>query len=126
MRPLIYLASPYSHRLSAVRELRFRAVEHAAAAMMAKGHAVFSPIVHCHKLAVRHVQPTDAQHWWEYNQVFLTKADELVVLELPGWEASHGVKMEIDFMQGRSRPVIYLSPSDFGMPDVLETLAKLA
>ena len=55
---MIYLACPYSHDDSSVREHRFHAACRAAAQLIRAGHVVFCPVVHSHPLA-----EVDADHW---------------------------------------------------------------
>ena len=47
---IIYLAAPYSHPDPGVRERRFRAINRAAAALIAEGRIVFSPISMSHPI----------------------------------------------------------------------------
>jgi len=47
-KPLIYLASPYSHPDPSVRQERYEAACKATAAMMRQGYHVYSPIAATH------------------------------------------------------------------------------
>ena len=106
---MIYLASPYSHPDPAVRQGRFCAACQAAAGLMRVGHAVFSPIAHCHPL-VEFGLPTDWEFWQRCDIEHLKRCDEVVVLTLDGWEASAGVQAEIRIATELGRPVSYLEP----------------
>lgn len=52
MKPLIYIAVPYSHKEESVRLARFESVNRAACFLMNKGYHVFSPISHTHPIAL--------------------------------------------------------------------------
>ena len=93
----VYLASPYSHPNPLVREARYRIARDAVAHLLIRKIWVYSPIVHCHDLTKEYSLPFDATHWREYNEAMLREADELVVLNIPGWRESVGVAAEIAF-----------------------------
>jgi len=96
---MIYLASPYSHPEALVMNERFRAAAAATAHWICEGHAIYSPIVHCHELARRFQMPTDFSFWTDYNLAMLNRALELWVLKLPGWERSQGIAGEMTFAE---------------------------
>jgi nucleoside 2-deoxyribosyltransferase len=108
---MIYLASPYSHPDPRVREHRFRAACQAAASMPCDGSIVFSPIVHSHPL-VAFGLPTAWSAWERIDRAYLERCDEVVVLMLDGWEASVGVRAEIDIARALGKPVRFLAPAD--------------
>ena len=108
---MMYLASPYSHPESKIREQRFQAVCAAAAQLMRAGHTVFAPIVHGHPL-VGHGLPTDWPVWERFDREHLRRCDELVVLMLDGWRTSVGVAAEIRIAEELGKSVRYLAPAD--------------
>lgn len=91
---IIYLGCPYTHPSPAVREDRFEKVCAVTVRLMRLGHHIFSPIVHCHPLAVRGSLPTDISWWEEYDRKFLSISGEFWILTLDGWEDSEGLKIE--------------------------------
>lgn len=91
----IYLISPYSHSDESVREERYDAAVDATAALIKRGNIVFSPIVHCHPLALKHSLPKDHVYWKKYDQAFIEWADVGYVLRIPGWKGSLGVMSDI-------------------------------
>jgi nucleoside 2-deoxyribosyltransferase len=107
MNHLVYLASPYSHPVTAVRQQRFEAACRAAAALIRHGHIVFSPIVHSHSMA-RHGLPLDWNFWERHDRRFLAACDELWVLPLDGWQHSRGVQAEIDIALALGKPVHFV------------------
>lgn len=105
---MIYLATPYSHPDPAVQKDRFHKVTIVAARLMEAGNHVFSPITHCHPIAVVGQLPTDWKYWEEYDTKILSICTELMVLRLPGWEDSTGVANEITIAQTLNIPVSYI------------------
>lgn len=94
---MIYLASPYTDNKVSVRRARYNAALDCTAELMKRNIPIFSPIVHCHEIARRHVLPKDHAFWWKYNQHFLRQSDQLLLLIIDGWQESKGVRQEIEF-----------------------------
>ena len=118
---LIYLASPFAHPSAAVREARLEAVRHICGRMIDEGRIVLSPLVYAGELAQRgHHAP---QGWYAWDLQFLARADELVVLQLPGWEHSNGVLVEIAAAQARNIPIRLMPLEEAELPEeILEGL----
>lgn len=108
VRSLVYLASPFSHAKPRVRLWRYHAVCRAAAALIARGIAVYSPIAHSYGMAV-YTQRTDWAFWEPLDLEMLRRCDELWVLTLPGWCDSVGVSAERAFADAHQKPIRYLS-----------------
>jgi len=107
MPDLTYLASPYSHPDSAIREGRFRRVCEYAAKLMARGWFVFSPIAHTHPMAVYGELPPGFDFWEAYDVAMIARCQELHVLTLDGWKESRGVTREIEIAETAGIPVTY-------------------
>ena len=107
----LYLVSPYSHEDEKVREERYDAAVDATTALIKKDYIVYSPIVHCHPLALKHSLPTDHKYWKEYNQAFIEWTDVGYVLRIPGWRESLGVLADIAALCRLGKPV-FNSDSD--------------
>lgn len=120
---MIYLASPYSHPDSAVREMRFRDACRAAAKLMRQGHAVFSPIAHSHCICAYGL-PTDWRFWEPFDRLQIERCSEVVVLTLDGWEASQGVRAEILIATELGKPVRYLQPDWSSAPNQVARQAE--
>ena len=105
---MIYLASPYSHPEPLVREARFDAACRATADLIHAGRAVFSPIVHGHPL-VRFGLPTDWSFWERFDEEYLRRCDEVVVLQINGWRESESVRAEIEFAAALGKRVEFLA-----------------
>lgn len=111
LHKLIYLASPYTDKsLGAleVQETRYQEVMRIAAALMNRGDYIYSPIIHCHPMAVKYGLPTDWHYWKNYLHVILPKCDELWVAMMDGFLQSTGVNAEITLAKKWQIPVKYL------------------
>ncbi len=122
---LIYLASPYSHDESRVRDARFIAVCRAAAALMREGYLIFSPIAHAHPIA-QHGLPLGWEFWRDFDEQFLTVCSAMLLLELPGWERSTGVAAEEAIMVTAGKPVFHLPAMVYVAADELAILKEIS
>lgn len=113
---MIYVASPYSHELSSVQQIRYIHVLDFCAYLLKNRFWCYSPIIHCHKLANTHSLPTDFEFWKDYAFHMLKCSSGLFVLAIDGWKESKGVTYEIDFAKQIGISVVYwyeLSPSSY-------------
>jgi len=101
----IYLAVPYSHSDSKIRESRFIASCIAAGHLINQGHFVYSPITHCHPIAVRCDLPKDFDFWRDYDLSMIDWADEICILPLDGWEESKGIRGEKEYASKQGKRV---------------------
>lgn len=106
----IYIASPYSSPFPEVRQERYEAVRDYTADLLINRLWCYSPIVHCHELALSRGLPTDAQFWNEYNYAMISKAEGLFVFMLEGWQKSKGVLAEAEMAKELSIPVTFIEP----------------
>ena len=112
---LIYLASPYAHPSAEVREARLEAARYVCGRMVDQGRIVMSPLVYLGELAQKGVHPP--QGWYAFDLQLLARCDELVVLQLPGWEDSKGVLVEIAGAQTKGMPVRLMSLEEAELPE---------
>jgi len=111
----IYLGAPYSHSNPLWMKLRFELINLAALQLIEDGFIVFSPISHSHPIAAARANPEIIQNyrvWLEQDEHFMEWADLLVVLELPGWRDSKGLRFERDWFEKRNKPVEYCHLND--------------
>jgi hypothetical protein len=108
---MIYLASPYSHPDPLVRQARFDAACLAVSRLIHAGQSVFSPIVHGHP-QVRFGLPTEWAFWQRFDQEYLRRCDEVLVLQIEGWRESVGVRAEIALASALGKRVEYLEPKN--------------
>ncbi len=105
--PLIYLAAPYSDSNPAVTQTRMDAVTYELADLASKGLVAFSPLL-MHFCFDRGVElPSDYGFWRNYCLTILEKSDQLIVLQLPGWMESLGIRDEISFAKDIDIPISY-------------------
>jgi len=105
----IYLASPYTHEDKEVMISRYEEALQVSARLLKENYLVFSPIVHCHPIAIAHGLPRDYEFWQAYSDSFLLRwAEAIVVLLLPGALNSKGVQAEIVLAEGTGLPVYYI------------------
>jgi hypothetical protein len=110
IKPLIYLASPYSHEIDEVREENFRKVSQIAANLTAEGYVVVSPITYGHTLLQFKEMPSDWPFWASFCFSLLVKADKLLVCDnLEGWDKSKGVEEEMSFAKDHGIKIEFLT-----------------
>ena len=112
---LIYLASPYAHPSANVREARLEAARHVCGKMVNEGRMVMSPLVYLGELAAKGIHPP--QGWYAYDLQLLARCDELLLLQLPGWEDSRGVMVEIAGAQTKGMPIRLMSLEEAALPE---------
>lgn len=109
--PLIYLASPYTHKNKSIMAKRFIDISNIAAKLTNKGLFIFSPISMNHPWKEYSDEPLG--YTWEFWQTFdtklLDKCDEILVAMMPGWKESIGVQAEIKIARQLGKPVKYLN-----------------
>lgn len=92
---MIYLASPYSHPMGAMRHLRAETAAWAASWLMTHLDAmVYSPIAHGHALHQQRRLPETWEFWRERSLDMVGRATHLHILAIPGWDQSIGVAEE--------------------------------
>jgi len=93
---LIYLAAPYSSPHADIREARVAEASRVAAALMMRGHVVFSPITHGHQVAdyLHKNFLLNHEFWMGQCLPMLEACDWLVICPLDGWRESCGVEVE--------------------------------
>lgn len=104
IKPIIYLATPYSHECEKVMQLRADMVSEYSARQTKLGYVVFSPITHSHELA-KYGTPTSWAFWSQIDYVFLQHCDYFVRLWVPGVKTSVGVNGEIALCEELGIPI---------------------
>jgi hypothetical protein len=106
----VYLATPYrAHPLGLVRSF----VESCdlAGRMILKGARVYSPIAHCHSVAIHAcIDAYDDDIWLPQFNLMMKKCDTLVVALMDGWTVSKGVKHEMDFFRNEMKTIYFIDP----------------
>ncbi|KKL45096.1 hypothetical protein LCGC14_2359110 [marine sediment metagenome] len=107
---MIYLASPYSNLHPEWRQALYERACEATIGLMKRKKVVFSPIVHCHPLAVLGGFGTDFKQWGKFCLRILKASDVMYILMLTDWEKSVGIAKEYLFCLEHSIPVKFLHP----------------
>ncbi len=98
-KSLAYLASPYS-KYPAGAEQAFIDVCAIAGQLIQAGAAIYSPIAHSHSIAVHTgMRLHDYELWIPLDKIMLDRCDVLIVANMPGWEQSAGIKIEVDYFE---------------------------
>lgn len=114
---MIYLACPYSHSDPAVREARFQAACRAVADLLLAGKVVFAPVVYGHPLVAMGV-PGDWSVWSGLDRAMIERCEEVLVLALPGWDTSAGIRQEVLFARSLGKLVTFVVPQSKPDPGV--------
>ena len=105
----IFLASPYTHQDEEVMTFRYKEALKASARLINEGYIVFSPIVHCHPIAIRYNLPRDYSFWQDYSNSFILYWAELFnILCLDNWKSSVGIKDESALAREVELPVSFI------------------
>lgn len=105
----VYLGSPYSLYRGGHEEAA-RIVASYAAALMACGMRVYSPIAHGHFATTNGKLPLSWEFWKDQCQPMIDAASSLIVLTMDGWRESVGLTYEIEEFSRAGKPIVYVSP----------------
>jgi hypothetical protein len=114
---LTYLACPYTHADSKIRIQRFEASAHAAAYLIHRGMFVYSPITMTHPIDLvmnEEGETMGSDYWCDFDEAFMGVCREMIILTLPGWRDSNGIKREIAYFNTVGRPIRYMSANEEG------------
>ena len=103
-QPIEYVASPYWHPDKEVRRARVQAALAGTLMLIERQVTAFSPVVYS---AGIQEQGGFSLHegWYSFDLHCLAAAGGLTLLEIPGWEESRGILIELGFANGRGMPV---------------------
>ena len=105
---LTYLAAPYRHPSKQVRDARMEAVGRVAAGLTDIDRRVFCPLLYAQALIDHGFGHKDDRWWYDYDVGWLPCCEELVVLKLPGWADSEGVRIEVEVAESLDIRITYL------------------
>ena len=106
---IVYLAAPYTHSDPTVREARYESACRAAAELTRQGKTLIAPTVFGHHVC-RYGLPIHWNFWQHRDLQLLGLCDEVVVLEIEGWQRSIGVQAEIVAARAMGKPVTFMDP----------------
>lgn len=103
-----YVATPYS-KYPEGREQAYIDACKAASYLIKSGLRVFCPIAHSHAISEHGgVDPNSHEIWLGQDLAFWHSAHGMIVAQMPSWEISHGVNVEIAWFTSHRRPIYYL------------------
>lgn len=100
------MAGPYSD----APEIRYERHLEAAYYLTRASITIYSPIIHWHPLSVFYELPNDAHFWQTHDFTMIDASNGMILLHLPNWRQSKGVKGEILHCQMKGLPVWGLEP----------------
>lgn len=112
---LIYVGTPYS-KYPGGPDVAYIDACRLSAQLLTEGLNVYSPIAHCHGIAVHGgIDPMDLSIWLAFDAAMMAKADAMIVAMMTGWETSTGIRHEIQAFVEAGKPVYFLDPADLGV-----------
>jgi len=104
-----YLATPYAKYHEGINAA-FEAASRVAARLIADDVAVFCPIAHAHPIsAYGNLSYTSHELWLPLDKRMMHGAHGLIVVRMPGWDESVGVRWEIEEFSKAYKPIMHLS-----------------
>lgn len=117
-----YLASPYSKYPEGHEAAAFAASREAGLLLNA-GILTMSPITHSHPIFKNgHVNGGDFKTWQRLDEALVAASAGVIVCKLDTWDASEGVRSEIDYCRSLGKPVIFMEPGE--IPSLPEVVAQ--
>jgi nucleoside 2-deoxyribosyltransferase len=102
-----YLATPYTLYKDGITAAYQMAAKESSLYVKEK-IPVFSPIVHCHPIAIYgDIDPLDVDLWVQAQIPMLDSALGLIVVMADGWTKSKGTAFEIEYMTRRGKTIWY-------------------
>jgi len=108
-----YMASPYTAPTPDLMDKRFDEAMRAAAWLLKRNIWVYSPIVHCHQMAIRYSLPKDHVYWKSYDTAMLLSSSGMLILTIEGWDKSSGIRDEQEVAEHYRYQIQHLRP--FGL-----------
>ncbi len=112
---MMYVGTPYSLYEDGLENAFVEAAK-VTAELLRRGIPVFSPITHSHPIArYGNIDPLDHKIWLALDEHMMRAADALLVIKMPGWEESYGIKHEVAFFEAAHKMIYYYSWPDLRM-----------
>lgn len=110
-KPLVYVASPYSHHEESIRNQRYDEVTKVVAKLCDLDVFTIPPITFNVPLAPYIAsKDTTWEYWKEYDKRLIDACDELWIVMIPGWQDSIGVRAESKYAMSKNMTIRLLSP----------------
>lgn len=103
-----YLATPYS-KYPLGLEMAFQHACIAAAELVNRGVRLYCPIAHTHPIAeYGEIEPRNHEIWLPLDKPLMDAARGLIVVKMPSWHESYGIKVETKTFREADKQVHYL------------------
>jgi len=113
----VYLATPYSKFEAGLHMAHIEACR-LVARLLRLGIVAYSPIAYTHPIAMHgRVDPLDHELWLKFDAPQMEAAQSLLVAQLPGWDESYGIVVEIEYFKRAGKPVRFLHPGTMLVSD---------
>lgn len=104
-----YLATPYSNYRGGL-EIAFKHACDVAGELLKHGLHIYCPIAHTHPIAVNGgIDPYSHELFIPLDKHFMNHAHGLMVVQMPGWEESKGIEIEVDVFVEQKKPIVTLT-----------------
>ena len=102
---LVFISAPYSKVDD--KELLMQTIARFSGEYMIAhpGQYAVTGLMHHYALLECPSLGTDYAFWKDWCELFLSRCDKVIVLQLPGWETSTGVSEEIKLATKLSKPI---------------------
>lgn len=108
-QPLSYLGTPYTNFEYGL-ETAFREACRLSARLAETGARIFSPICHCHPIAIYGgLDPRAHEFWMAFDGPMMRRCDNLIVAHMPGWDKSSGIAKEVEYFHHAGKPIFDLA-----------------
>ena len=104
---LIYLAAPYASPDRGLMAWRLAAANQVAGRLIAQGWRILSPLTHSAALERIGHRPPEGD-WYAFDLDLLKACHGLAALQLPGWERSRGMALEVEQAVAQRQPICWL------------------
>lgn len=105
---MIYLASPYTDPDPRLMEWRYIQACKASAQLLRDCEIVYCPIAHSHGIALHGCLDHDWAQFEDMDSYFLALCKRMIILTLPGYDESIGIKAEIAVVRALGKPIEYM------------------
>jgi len=108
-KPVWFLSSPYTKYEQGL-DLAFIEAAKVTGELMKRGLHVYSPIVHGHPVAeYAGIDKIDHKFWLEQSLNMVDECYGLIVLMMPGWKESTGMKAEMERAAEQEKPISFVT-----------------
>ena len=122
---MIYLAAPFYDPDPDIRFERFESIIRCHAKIISEGYFCFAPVAHGYPASVQpEYNSVTEKYWLRLDLKCAVICRVLLVITLPGWEDSIGIKEETVYFSEKSKPIFYISKKELlknGLPDCLRS-----